>query len=669
MNKKIFAAAAAVAVTAGGATAIIANASSAKAEEDVSYREYSVSNGNITVGTEESGTLTLDREYVSFPCTAEVTEVYVKTGTSVKEGDALLKVDPDDVAEAKKQYELKLRSAHTALDEAKDNLTSGTLKAEQELESAKLKGTSAQSEYELYLSKQENEKETSAKNLADLKEQLEEYENMTLTYDDDYAKLTAYEDKLSELEADYKAMEKQYREYQKTDTANNDALEAIKDEYSAYTEKISDTSEKINLLKQAYEEAKAAYEQAKSEYEDAKEAYNDSVYITTSSSDSSSTTQSTQNSTSAESKYEAASAALTKAYNTYSAAKTAYSGYYVTLGEQISDKIDDYEDKISAAEEVCKAHQKITDAYKSEMDDFNSDISDYREEYEEYKSDFTDIYGNNDADSINDSIEKLKSDISSAQLNIESSAVSESSDSLNAKQEAQSAQSAAELAELTYERTISSLESDVETKQDEYDSLVEEYAEFCENAGDDGVIYASIDGIVSSVSVSEGDNIMQNATIVTLMDTSSVYLSTSVSEEDITALTVGQECTISLTAYDNKNFSGEIDTISAEPARSSGSVSYTVTVKLDTQNSLNVLEGMSGDVTFLQHQVTDVLTVNVNAITFRDGHSYVKVYDDSGNIVEKEVQTGFTDGRSVEITGVSAGDKLLAEITLSGGKE
>ena len=139
MNKKIFAAAAAVAVTAGGAAAIIANASSAKAEEDVSYREYSVSKGNITVGTEESGTLSLDREYVSFPCTAEVTEVYVKTGTSVKEGDALLKVDPDDVAEAKKQYELKLRSAQNALDEAKDSLTSGTLKAEQELESASSK--------------------------------------------------------------------------------------------------------------------------------------------------------------------------------------------------------------------------------------------------------------------------------------------------------------------------------------------------------------------------------------------------------------------------------------------------------------------------------------------------------------------------------------------------
>lgn len=671
MNKKIIAAAAAVvAVTAGGA-AMITTASSAGAEEDVSYREYSVSKGSITVGTEESGTLSLDREYVSFPCTAEVTEVYVKTGSSVKAGDALIKVDPDDVAEAKKQYELKLKTAQNALDEAKDNLTSGTLKAQQELESAQLKGTSAQSEYELYLSKQENEKAVSEKNLADLKEQLEEYQSMTLTYDDDYAKLTAYEDKLSGLEAEYKAMEKQYREYQKTNTANNDALEAIKDEYSAYTDKISETNEKITSLKQAYDEAKTAYEKALSEYEEAKENYNNSVYISsTSSSDNTSNTntQTSQN-TSAESKYETASAALTKAYNTYSAAKTAYSGYYVTLGEQISDTMEDYEDKISAAEQVCKEHQKITDAYKSEMDDFNSEISDLREEYEDYKSDYTDIYGNNDADSISDNIEKLTSDIASAELSIESSAVSESSDSLNAKQEAQSAQSAAELATLTYERTISSLESDVETKQDEYDSLAEEYAEFCENAGDDGIIYAPIDGIVSSVSVSEGDNIMQNATIATLMDTSSVYLSTSVSEEDITALTVGQECTISLTAYENKNFSGEIDTISAEPARSSGSVSYTVTVKLDTSGSLNVLEGMSGDVTFLQHQVTDVLTVNVNAITFRDGHSYVKVYDDNGNITEKEVQTGFTDGRNVEISGVSAGDKLLAEISLSGGKE
>lgn len=671
MNKKIIAAAAAVvAVTAGGA-AMITTASSAGAEEDVNYREYSVSKGSITVGTEESGTLSLDREYVSFPCTAEVTEVYVKTGSSVKAGDALIKVDPDDVAEAKKQYELKLKTAQNALDEAKDNLTSGTLKAQQELESAQLKGTSAQSEYELYLSKQENEKAVSEKNLADLKEQLEEYQSMTLTYDDDYAKLTAYEDKLSGLEAEYKAMEKQYREYQKTNTANNDALEAIKDEYSAYTDKISETNEKITSLKQAYDEAKTAYEKALSEYEEAKENYNNSVYISsTSSSDNTSNTntQTSQN-TSAESKYETASAALTKAYNTYSAAKTAYSGYYVTLGEQISDTMEDYEDKISAAEQVCKEHQKITDAYKSEMDDFNSEISDLREEYEDYKSDYTDIYGNNDADSISDNIEKLTSDIASAELSIESSAVSESSDSLNAKQEAQSAQSAAELATLTYERTISSLESDVETKQDEYDSLAEEYAEFCENAGDDGIIYAPIDGIVSSVSVSEGDNIMQNATIATLMDTSSVYLSTSVSEEDITALTVGQECTISLTAYENKNFSGEIDTISAEPARSSGSVSYTVTVKLDTSGSLNVLEGMSGDVTFLQHQVTDVLTVNVNAITFRDGHSYVKVYDDNGNITEKEVQTGFTDGRNVEISGVSAGDKLLAEISLSGGKE
>ena len=58
---------------------------------------------------------------------------------------------------------------------------------------------------------------------------------------------------------------------------------------------------------------------------------------------------------------------------------------------------------------------------------------------------------------------------------------------------------------------------------------------------------------------------------------------------------------------------------------------------------------------------------NVNAVTFRDGKSYVQVYDENGQVIEKEVTTGFSDGRYVEITsGVSAGEKLLAEIQLSG---
>ncbi|MBQ8979282.1 MAG: HlyD family efflux transporter periplasmic adaptor subunit, partial [Oscillospiraceae bacterium] len=219
-------------------------------------------------------------------------------------------------------------------------------------------------------------------------------------------------------------------------------------------------------------------------------------------------------------------------------------------------------------------------------------------------------------------------------------------------------------------QTISSLQSSIDDKQKAYDELVEEYEEFCESVETGGIVYAPVSGAVSQVNVSEGDKVQADSYLVTLMDKRYIYLTAAVSEEDITSLYVGQECSVSLTAYEGKSFAAHIDTISTEPARSSGSVSYTVTVKLDDESGLNVLEGMSGEIDFIEKQADNVLTVNVNAITFRDGVSYVKVYDETGNVTEKPVVTGFTDGRNVEIvSGAEEGDKVLVKIELSSSEK
>jgi sensor domain CHASE-containing protein len=45
-----------------------------------------------------------------------------------------------------------------------------------------------------------------------------------------------------------------------------------------------------------------------------------------------------------------------------------------------------------------------------------------------------------------------------------------------------------------------------------------------------------------------------------------------------------------------------------------------------------------------------VLYVNLNAVTYKgNGLSSVLVYEENGNVVEREIKTGFTDGRYVEI--------------------
>lgn len=674
-HKKLIIASAAVIIAAGaGAAVYAASNASADSDTETGYREYSVSKGDITVGAEESGTVSIEREYVTFPCAAEVQEVCVKEGTTVKEGDLLLKLSPDDIADAKEELESAVTSAKLSLESVKQEQSEKLLEAKQTLESSLESGSTAESDYSLYITKSTASAQSLQKQLESLKKELAEYNELKETYPDDYAELCEYEDKLNDYQNKYKEMEKQYRAYQKIDSENSAALDAIKTEYENYTDKISDTYENITALKKNYDDAKTAYEKAQEDYDTAKENYdkaNSSSTITvtdsTTSSDSTSTSGTTTNTSDLANKLAAAKTALEEAASAYNSANVAYSGYYQKLGSEISDTIDDYEEKVAAAEKVVTAHEKITQAYKEELDDFNSELSDVKEEYEDKRSDFTDVYGQNDADSIDDKIDSLNDSISETELSIQTTEAESGSDLLKARQDADTAIAKADSAQSVYDQTAASLENQVSEAQKKYDDAVKEYEEFCDSVSDDGSVYAECDGIISSVNVSDGDSIMANVSLVTIMDTRYIYLSASVSEEDITSLESDMECSVSLTAFDGKSFTGHIDTISAEPARSSGSVTYTVTVKLDDESGLNVREGMSGDITFIEGGVTDVMYTNVNAVTFRDGKSYVKVYDENGQVIEKEVTTGFSDGRYVEITsGVSAGEKLLAEIQLSG---
>lgn len=674
-HKKLIIASAAVIIAAGaGAAVYAASNASADSDTETGYREYSVSKGDITVGAEESGTVSIEREYVTFPCAAEVQDVCVKEGTTVKEGDLLLKLSPDDIADAKEELESAVTSAKLSLESAKQEQSEKLLEAKQTLESSLESGSTAESNYSLYITKSTASAQSLQKQLESLKKELAEYTELKETYPDDYAELCEYEDKLTEYQTKYKEMEKQYRAYQKIDSENSAALDAIKTEYENYTDKISDTYENITELKKNYDDAKTAYEKAREDYDTAKENYdkaNSSSIITvtdsTTSSDSTSTSGTTTNTSGLANKLASAKTALDEAFSAYNSANVAYSGYYQKLGSEISDTIDDYEEKVAAAEKVVTAHEKITQAYKEELDDFNSELSDVKEDYEDKKSDFTDVYGQNDADSIDDKIDSLNDSISETELSIKTSDAESGSDLLKARQDADTAIAKADSAQSVYDQTAASLENQVSEAQKKYDNAVKEYDEFCDSVSDDGSVYAECDGIISSVNVSDGDSIMANVSLVTIMDTRYIYLSASVSEEDITSLESNMECSVNLTAFDGKSFTGHIDTISAEPARSSGSVTYTVTVKLDDESGLNVREGMSGDITFIEGGVTNVMYTNVNAVTFRDGKSYVKVYDENGQVIEKEVTTGFSDGRYVEITsGVSAGEKLLAEIQLSG---
>lgn len=88
---------------------------------------------------------------------------------------------------------------------------------------------------------------------------------------------------------------------------------------------------------------------------------------------------------------------------------------------------------------------------------------------------------------------------------------------------------------------------------------------------------------------------------------------------------------IELSAYEDQTFAGEVDSIDTSSSSGSSTVSYNVTAAF-AGDITGIYTDMTGNVTFISRQVTDVLYVSNKAVQFDGTTSYVKVKDADGTI-------------------------------------
>lgn len=212
-----------------------------------------------------------------------------------------------------------------------------------------------------------------------------------------------------------------------------------------------------------------------------------------------------------------------------------------------------------------------------------------------------------------------------------------------------------------YNVDVYGADNDIEDAKDTLSDAKEALEEFESCVGEDGVIYAEYEGTIMEVGYEVGDTLSSETGIVSYADTDSVTMSVSVSEEDISEIAVRDVVNISLTAYEDKIFTGEVLGIDTSTSSGSSTVSYEVTVAF-TGDVTGIYTDMTGNVTFIQKQVEDILYVSNKAIINEGTTSYVKVKDEDGTIRKIAVETGFSDGVNVEIvSGVSEGETVLIE--------
>lgn len=222
-----------------------------------------------------------------------------------------------------------------------------------------------------------------------------------------------------------------------------------------------------------------------------------------------------------------------------------------------------------------------------------------------------------------------------------------------------------ENADSQYSADVTGVDVSVDTAQDTLTDAKEALSEFEIFVGD-GTIYSDYDGTIMSVGYEAGDDLSTSTSIVTFADTDAVTMTVSVSEEDISEIAIGDEVMIELNAYEGQTFSGEVESIDTSVSSGSSTVSYNVTVKINGDVD-GIYTDMTGNVTFIEKQVADVVYVSNKAIINEGTASYVKVKDSDGTIEKKEVTTGFSDGVNVEITeGLSEGETVLIESQVTG---
>jgi len=187
-------------------------------------------------------------------------------------------------------------------------------------------------------------------------------------------------------------------------------------------------------------------------------------------------------------------------------------------------------------------------------------------------------------------------------------------------------------------------------------------------------VYASFDGVISTVNVKKGDSISASTTIATLV-TKQQIAELSLNEIDAAKVKTGQKANLTFDAVENLNITGEVADINTVGTVSQGVVSYSVKISFDTQDD-RVKPGMSVSASIITDAKQDVLLVPSSAVKTTGNNSYVQIVDvksiegkninsNTGVVLENPAQqqtvtTGLSDDTSTEIlTGIKEGDTII----------
>ena len=313
-----------------------------------------------------------------------------------------------------------------------------------------------------------------------------------------------------------------------------------------------------------------------------------------------------------------------------------------------------YQMYLAEGETAEETYQATITSLENAVSDLEEDLADAQDDVDTYQ------YYVDCGYDYDDELEEAQDNYNTIEANLQIAKNNLTTQSIEAKQTYESALTNYKYADQLYEIDTNGLEDDLDDAKETLEEAQEALADFQEQIGD-GIVYATTSGTVTEVAYAAGDEISNDATIVTYTDPENVTMTVSVSQDDISSVSVGEEVSISLTAYPEEIFSGTVSGIATSATAGSSTVNYDVTVLFSGDIS-KVYSGMTGEATFAGKTISDTLYISNQAVLLDGARSYVKVLEEDGSVREADVTTGYSNGKIVAVeSGLEEGETVLIE--------
>lgn len=181
-------------------------------------------------------------------------------------------------------------------------------------------------------------------------------------------------------------------------------------------------------------------------------------------------------------------------------------------------------------------------------------------------------------------------------------------------------------------------------------------------------IYAPIDGVVSDVTLQQGETIvagLQVANLVTIQDPSRLDMQIYVDETNIGKTKVGQQVEFYVDSFPDKTFRGTIDKLYPQPQTKDNIVYYLAIMSIPKEDAAFLRPEMTTHVKVIFEEKRDILTVPNAAVKFEEGKQIAYKVVGPNKVEKLELKTGLRGEEKTEIlAGAEDGDEVATRIIL-----